>query len=179
MSDEVKRELPYRPLGSQLKRLREKLQETLAEVSGAVEIDVDVLQHIEQGKDRPSADILELLMSHFDLKDAEAKKLWRLAGYNDQDMRSENINDDDDGIPSVVVLPMDARIAYTDMVNVMVNNYGVVLNFMQGAGPQNKPLVVSRVGMSKEHARSLIELLEKTLAQSEPKSLPPSSEQNN
>jgi hypothetical protein len=74
--------------------------------------------------------------------------------------------------PPVYVMPMDVRIAYTDMVHVMANNYGVVVNFMQGAGPNNQPMIVSRVGMSKEHAQSLIELLQKTLQRLEPRSLP-------
>ena len=68
---------------------------------------------------------------------------------------------------TVFVSPEDARIVYTDMVQVMVNNYGVIMNFMQGAGPQNQPLAVSRVGMSKEHAKSILELLRATLEQSE------------
>jgi transcriptional regulator with XRE-family HTH domain len=176
MSDEVKKELPYARLGHQLKRLREKLQETLAEVSGAVEIEVDALQYMEQGKDRPSEDILELLMNHFELKDEEAKKLWQLAGYREKDLYAENRRDDTEGLPSVIVMPMDARIVYTDMVNATVNNYGVVLTFMQGNGPNNQPLAISRVGMSKEHAHSLIELLQKTMAQTQPKRLPPSTD---
>jgi hypothetical protein len=53
------------------------------------------------------------------------------------------------------------------MIQVMVNNYGVIINFMQGAGPANQPLAVSRVGMSKEHARSVLEVLQKTLDQAE------------
>lgn len=167
MSDEVKRDLPYQTLGTRLKKLRERLQETLAEVSGAVEIDVDVMQHFEQGKDRPSEDILELLISHFDLKDEEAKKLWHLAGYHE--VRGDSAS-------SVVVLPVDARVVYTDMLNVVVNDYGLVMNFMQTGGPNNQPLVVTRLGMSKDHARSVIELLQKTLAQIEPKALPPSTE---
>jgi transcriptional regulator with XRE-family HTH domain len=173
MSDEVKRNLPYQPLGLRLKKLRQKLQETLAEVSGAVEIDVDAMQQFEQGTDRPSEDILELLISHFGLKDSEAKTLWKLAGYTEAELRSMNRDDDNS---SAVVLPIDARVMYTDMVNVMVNEYGVIMNFMQGAGVNNQPMVVTRLGMSKEHARSIIELLQKTLAQVEPKLLPPSTE---
>lgn len=168
MSDEVKRNLPYQPLGLRLKKLREKLQETVAEVSGAVEIDVDVLQNIESGHQRPSEDILELLISHFGIRDEDAKNLWKLAGYSEADIRADNTS-------SLVVLPVDTRITYTDMLNVMVNDYGVVMNFLQGAGPNHQPLIVARLGMSKEHARSIIELLQKTLAQSEPKSLPPHS----
>lgn len=167
MNDGVKKNLPYQPLGTRLKRLREKLQETVAEVSGAVEIDIDFLEKIELGKNRPTEDILELLISHFDIQDDDAQNLWKLAGYGPNDP---------DAVAQMVVLPMDARIVYTDMLNVIVNDRGVVLQFMQGTGPHNPPLAVSRLGMSKEHARSIIELLEKTLERSEPKALPPSTE---
>ncbi len=71
-----------------------------------------------------------------------------------------------------MVLPADARIVYTDMVHVMVNNYGVIMNFMQTAGPGSQPLAVSRIGMSREHAQSVLEVLQKTLALHNPKKLP-------
>lgn len=165
MHDGVKKDLPYKTLGASLKRLRQRLQETLAEVSGAVEIDADQLDQIEQGSRRPSEDILELLINHFDIKEDDAKKLWQLAGYD---------NDES----SVAVLPGDVRIAYTDMLNVIVNDYGVTLQFMQTNGPDHKPLMVSRLGMSKEHARNVLNLLQRTLNQAEPKALPPSTENN-
>lgn len=170
---EKKSDFPYLPLGKKLKRLREKLQETLAEVSGAVEIEIDALNLIESGTKRPSEDILLLLISHFAIKEDEANKLWELAGYDQQQLPFEHMTmSGDNEKSSVMVMPVDARISYTDMVHVMVNNYGVVLNFMQSAGPNNQPLAVARVGMSREHAKSVLEVLQRTLAQSEQKSLP-------
>ena len=69
-------------------------------------------------------------------------------------------------------MPMDLRVVYTDMVHVAVNDFGLVMNFMQTAGPANKPLAIARVGMSREHAKSVLEVLQRTLAQSEPRQLP-------
>lgn len=161
---------PYKPLGLKLKRLRIQRQETVAEVSGAVEIDVDMLQDIETGARRPSEDILMLLISHFAPKEDEATTLWELAGYDPE--RNNDMNDDTTVRQTVMVMPMDVRIVYTDMVHVVVNDFGVVMNFMQGAGPSNQPLAIARVGMSREHAQSVLEVLQKTLADSEPKPLP-------
>lgn len=174
MSEQGKANYPFRPLGLRLKQIREKLQESVAEVSGAVEIDSDVLVAIEQGKERPSEDILLLLISHFGAKEDEATKLWEMAGYDQNAVPMSNMVNDDAGnaVQTVVVMPMDMRISYTDQVHVMVNNYGVVMNFMQSGGPNNQPLAVARLGMSKEHAKSVLEVLQKTLAQSEPKALP-------
>ena len=36
---------------------------------------------------------------------------------------------------------------------------------MQTAGPGSQPTTISRLGMSREHAQSVIELLQKTLAE--------------
>lgn len=166
---------PFGPLGEQLKRLRESARESLAEVSGAVEIDVEVLGQIESGTDRPSEDILLLLISHFDTKEDTASRLWKLAGFEEPEQTTSRHDMPKGDNPAVMVLPGDARIVYTDMVHVMVNDYGVIMNFMQGGGPNSQPLAVARVGMSKEHARSVLEILQKTLAASEPKALPEST----
>lgn len=163
-------------LGNRLRGMREKLRESVAEVSGAVEIEVDTLAEIEKGQDRPSEDILLLLISHFAIKEDEATKLWELAGYEQQDTGNANMSIDGFGTikNAVMVMPLDTRIVYTDMAHVMVNDHGVVMNFMQTGAPGSQPTVVSRLGMSREHAQSLLDLLQKTLSHKPqaPKSLP-------
>lgn len=172
MSKDKEVDQPYKQLGVKLRNLREKHNESLAEVSGAVEIDLELLDLYERGVERPSEDILLLLISHFSTKEHEADYLWQLAGY-------EKINTDSDQPseqqytpqPTVMVLPMDARIVYTDTVHVMANNHGVVMNFLQNSGPNGQTIAVSRVGMSRDHARSVLELLQQTLEQSDPKKI--------
>ena len=161
---------PFEGLGRQLKRLRTSRQESLAEVSGAVEIDANMLDTIEQGSARPSEDILLLLISHFGIKEEVAEKLWSLAGY-EQNLPSSSSNSDSSK-PLVMVTPEDLKIVYTDMVHVAVNDYGVIMNFMQGAGPNSQPLAIARVGMSREHALSVLEVLQQTLKNASPKELP-------
>jgi hypothetical protein len=174
---DTNQEYPYKTLGARLKGMREHLRESLAEVSGAVEIEADMLSEIEKGTNRPSEDILLLLISHFAVKEDEATKLWELAGYDQSDTGATSMGNDSFGNlkNTVMVMPLDARITYTDMAHVMVNDHGVVMNFMQTGGPGNQPLVISRLGMSHEHAKSVLEILQKTLAEQEaevPKSLP-------
>lgn len=176
---DVNQEYPYKMLGGRLKGMREKHRESVAEVSGAVEIEVDTLAAIERGADRPSEDILLLLISHFAVKEDEASKLWELAGYDKSETSITSMTIDELGSMknTIMVMPMDVRVSYTDMAHVVVNDHGVVLNFMQTSGPNNQPLVVSRLGMSREHAETVIDLLQKTLAQhkqqSNKKALPP------
>jgi transcriptional regulator with XRE-family HTH domain len=161
---------PYQSFGEVLKKLRSKAAKTTVEVSSAVEIEESRLQKYEAGEQRPSEDILLLLIQHFNLPDEQASELWKLAGYSGEPEEEQYfMNDEYGGAEQVTVgvTANDARIVYTDMIQVMVNNYGVIVNFMQGAGPSNKPLAVSRVGMSKEHARSVLEVLQKTLDQAD------------
>jgi hypothetical protein len=167
---------PYKLLGEQLKKLRETRAESLAEVSGAVEIETDFLNLIETGKERPSEDILLLLISHFSTKEDVAAKLWKLAGYDQNLMSSDGPVNEESNHPTVMVMPMDSRIVYSDMVNVMANNFGVVMNFMQSSSPNSQPVVIGRMGMSREHAKSVIEVLQKTLNQTEPKAIPASTQ---
>lgn len=58
-----------------------------------------------------------------------------------------------------VNLPNNIAILYTDATYLTVNEYGLVLDFAQRQGPTNQQTIVSRIGMSKEHARILVERL--------------------
>lgn len=165
MTERGRRENPYRSLGACLKSIREGQKQSVAEVSGAVEVDIEVITSFELGVKRPSEDILLLLISHFDVKDSVANKLWRLANY-DQPSSQEQ-----DAKAGIIVSPNDARILYTDLVYVTSNQHGLVMNFMQESGPQSQPLIVSRVGMSREHAKAVLEVLNQSLMV-KPKYLP-------
>lgn len=161
------KESPFRTLGRQLKALRNRANESIAEASGAVEIEVEALASFELGQARPTEDVLLLLISHFGAKDDEAVRLWEMAGYGmDKIPVSHNANEELQLIPTTVQMS-EPRILFTDIVDVTVNNYGVVMNFMQGASPSSKPTTVSRVGMSREHAKSVLDILRLTLEQTD------------
>ena len=170
MGNDYSQKQPFKALGGKLKRSRVQKHESLDEVSGAVEIDSDVLARIENGEQRPTEEVLLLLISHLDINEDESADLWELAGFSveDSDSVSGTVFEANDNMrQSAFVLPMDIRVVYTDMVHVMVNNYGVVMNFIQNSGPNNQPLAVARVGMSREHAKSVIQILQQTLDQAD------------
>jgi len=146
--------------GQELKGLRRRSKESLAEVSGAVEIDVTTLGEIEAGSKLPSEDVVMLLISHFSLHEDEAMKLWQLAGF-DSSVNGSLVGSTQMENTNMVV--NDNKVLYTDMVQVSANNYGVILNFLQGIGGDGKPSAVARIGMSREHAKSVIEVLQRTL----------------
>lgn len=169
---------PFKALGDKLKAERQKKKRSIVEVSGAIEISEDKFRKIELGELRPAEDTLATLLSYLEIKDSDAGTFWDLAGYSDKNNNANPANIFELGQPITMMMPLDLRVVYTDMVHVMVNDFGVVMNFMQSAGNGVQPLAVSRIGMSKEHARSVLEILQKTLDQSAkaPKLLPESKE---
>lgn len=162
--NDMNKQLPYETLGSQLKHLREGSRESLAEVSGAVEIDEKELHKFEAGTERPSEDILLLLISHFAVQDDKAAELWQLAGYDKP--HSEEFHDHDRDQASrtqTMMVMIDPRVMYSDGVEVVANNQGVVLSFAQSAGPNGQPLTVARIGMSRDQAKTVMGVLHQAL----------------
>lgn len=151
-------EKPFEPLGNQLRLMRERQQESLAEVSGAVEINIDDLERIESGSDRPSEEILSLLISHFNMQDTEAFQLWNLAGYDKVDL-SQDFNskaaDMNGKQAAVMILAVDIRTMYSDSAKVTTSKNGLVMEFMQEASSGKGTLPVARVGMSLEQAEEV------------------------
>ena len=147
---------PYQRFGKVVHSLRRTYHVTSTELCGALEINADYLSLIESGFERPSEDVVELMVGYFSLDDSLADNLWLLAGYP-----LERV--DEVTIQPVYLPASEVKSSYTDMVHVSVNNFGVTLNFMQNIGPHNQPVVVSRLGMSREHAESIVDVLAKTL----------------
>jgi len=169
---------PFIDLGGTLKRIRQQQKESLAEAAGAVELAEEDLLRIEQGYDRPSEEILMLLIKHFSMLEDEAVRLWELAGY-DQGETDEDTPDNQSTTKSIVMtIAMDPRVMYSDSVHISGNPNGLVFTFLQPGGGQLPALPVSRVGMSRDQAKKMLELLKDTLEQldksPQPKQLPPS-----
>lgn len=154
---------PFATLGVKLKTLREKHKESLAEAAGAVEIAEEQLERIEEGLERPSEEILMLLINHFGTREDDAVRLWELAGYDHEDP-----DDDTEGTIAktiVMAVAMDPRIVYSDQVQVNGTKHGVVLTFAQPGGGQLPQMPVARIGMSRSQAKQLLVVLKDTLEQ--------------
>ena len=150
---------PYKLLGKHLKYVREQKNETLAEVSGAVEIDLDTLARIESGNERPSEDILMLLINHFEVRDQEAVQLWESAGYDSNESRRRGAQEVHDKA-QMVILAMDNRTVYSDGLIIDANRAGLTLNFTQGDSQKGQQTSVSKVGISYEQAEQIITTLQ-------------------
>ena len=163
---------PFSALGLKLKKMREDKKESLAQVCSAVEIDIKQLLGIESGNSRPTEETLLLLISHFNPKDDEAMNLWNLAGYDKDeltDAKSENLvgGSSAGNHQIVIMLPLDTRAVYSDSAQISTNRHGVTLSFMQKHGFGNRSVVVSKVGISREHAKKIADTLYATLKQTE------------
>lgn len=174
---------PYEALGARLKFLREQWQQSVSEVSQTLEIDEATLKAIEAGSTMPPEEVLDLLISHFLLNEDQADDLRELAELNRIQVGSHlpGSTDDMSRAQLVMFLPVDSRVVYTDSMQATVNNNGVVLRFMQSS-PSSQQIPVSQLGMSRDHAERLIEVLRATLDQhdrsGEQKLLPAPKEPN-
>jgi hypothetical protein len=104
-----------------------------------------------------------LLISHFDLQDDSATELMQLAGYEDRSPSDDSGADRHDARSQAMMIMIDPRVMYSDSVEVVANQQGIVLNFSQANGPAGQPLTVSRVGMSREEAKIVMGLLHQVL----------------
>jgi transcriptional regulator with XRE-family HTH domain len=163
VSTDNKSNLPYKSLGLTLQRIRQKSKQSISEVSGSVEIDEKILLNIEEGVKRPSEDLLLLLISHFNIEDSEASKLWELSGYENE---TTKIEEEMKYPPIMLLMPMDSRVIYSDKSEVVASTNGLVINFMQFPNGPYPNQTVSRIGMSHEQASELVNILNKTLMHS-------------
>lgn len=158
---------PYQVLGARIKFLREQWQQSVQEVSGTLEIDESTLLAIESGTTLPPIDLLDMMISHFLLTEDQAQDLRDLAESQIDDAGEALSAGIEDMLMKQVImyLPVDNRIVYTDTMHATVNDHGVTLQFLQSGPGAQQPTAVSRVGMSREHAEKVIEVLQNTLKQ--------------
>lgn len=154
----------YVALGARLKFLREQWHQSVREVSDTLEIEENMLRAYEDGKTAPPVDILDMLINHFLLTEDQAQDLRELADGPREE--GENI------LPGnleemlarqlVMFLPIDSKVVYTDSMQAIVTDNGVILQFMQQTG-NGQSIPISKVGMSRKHAEKVIEVLQNTL----------------
>lgn len=84
------------------------------------------------------------------------KSSYNNNGSNDNADYSQN----DKPFPNIS-MPENLPVLYSDFFLVYSNDSGVVLNFAQSTGPVNQQNIVARIGVSKEYAKKIIEVLKK------------------
>jgi transcriptional regulator with XRE-family HTH domain len=163
---------PYKLLGQKIKSLRKSFDESIKDVSSAVEIDPSELLKIESGLIRPSEEVLIQIISHFNLSDNEALSFWQLANYDNQPAMLNNITSNlfsklmnDNQVSNLIMLfPVEQRPFYSDHLEIILGESGLVINFNQKIN--NQVIPISKIGMSLEQAKVLYQTLESALLQS-------------
>ena len=158
-------------LGIELRKIRKEAGETLAKTSDAIGIDRSHLTKIELGRDNPSPEKLNSLIAHFSLPRDKAVRLWALAGFSnplvivEEGRKEGGIMSDkaivNQSIPetNVTIDPKDRPVLYSESVFIGSSEYGLVMDFAQRVGPSNQQFVVARIGMSFEHAKRMLHVL--------------------
>lgn len=163
---------------SKIRQYRETLGQSITDVANSIGVDRSYLSKLENGHEKPSLSVLSLLIRHFSLSEVEAIELSKLIGnmsggsiflnYKKKEVREEMDNLQVKQVPEQEVqvnLAADrVPILYTDSVFINSNQYGIVLNVAQSTGPTSQQNVVARIGMSREHAKALLDVLGKHLA---------------
>ena len=63
--------------------------------------------------------------------------------------------------------PDTTLVMYTDNIYMTSHEFGIVVDFGQKIGPTNETKIVSRVGMSREHAKKFLAELGRMIAMTE------------
>lgn len=160
---------PYKEVGDQIRQWRQKWNQSLAEISATLEIDLNILRSIESGKILPSDDQLDMLMSHFLMNEEQATELMDIIdsanGRSGQPASSIPFGQDISGQIMMMVVSADsAKSSYTDGMHASVDDKGVVLEFTQRS-TDGKSVTVSRLGMSHNHAVEVSRVISDTLNQ--------------
>lgn len=161
-------------LGQILREIRGK--RSITSVSKEVGIDRTYLSKIEHGHEVPSENVLNKLIAYYSIHPEGANLLFEKAGYLGglavkTPIREEIFSADLERKEVIMENKKDTKkninisgpVLYTDSVYLTESSYGIVLDFAQNLGPTNNQNVVARVGMSKEHAKALLDLLKKNL----------------
>lgn len=169
--------------GSELKKYRIRMGESITQVSKSIGIDRSYLSKIENEHEIPPARLLNLLFSHYSITKDEALRLTSILNFTGSrigglvmfhdffggkeanekmEKRQPKVNPQ---LPNVQLgLAADKTpILYTDSVFINSNQYGIVFNVAQSIDNQNQQ-IVARIGMSRDHAAALAEVLAKHLA---------------
>jgi DNA-binding XRE family transcriptional regulator len=169
----------YTDFGITLKLLRIKHRQTTNQLASALAVDRTFISKLENGHDKPSRELIGKIISHFSLSPNEAMTLWNQASgltvtgeqgkeesYMSQAKQPMFIQQPAPNQPTNVNINIDAArtpTLYTDNVFVGKSDVGVTLDFAQSVGPTGQVVVQSRIGMSQEQAKRLIEILKNSL----------------
>ncbi len=162
-------------LGKKIREIRKKSGKSITETATSIDVGRSYLSRLENGYEKvPSQKVIRNLIDHFSLsKSEEAELLWLASHFQESKVKTERkevskvgenkTQKTDQENRLQINIPDNMQVLYSDSVWVTSSRWGIVLDFAQSVGPTNRQNVVSRVGMSKEHAQAMFDVLKKKL----------------
>jgi len=152
----------YQKLGETLRHTRNaRSAGGIKTVANEIGVDYSNLSKVENGHIKPSRNLLDKLIAFYKIPASEASQLYYLAGERKGVIFTmEETKKPQQTIPNAyagnqVAIPENIPVLYAGAVYMDASPFGVVFNFAQQVGPTNNLVVVSRIGMSTEHAEDL------------------------
>lgn len=151
----------YEELGNKLKTIRQSQQKNATGVARLLKISPAYFSRVENGRDRPSLEMLSKIAKAYSLELDDVRLLEKLAGYgtSPRDEEAGNVAIGGQVQMEVKINPEKTPIMFSDAIFVVVSDNGVVFDFCQKVTQMNKFEVVSRIGVSQEHAIKIHKLL--------------------
>lgn len=167
-------------LGQEIRNYRKAAKQSLETTAGVLGIDRSHLNKIELGIYKPSEKLLNQIIAHFSVEGIKANRLRDLLTHGPVEhvvvegiQRKEEMKETKSEItveqPSVQVTidPAKVQVLYTDSTFVNSSDYGLVLDVAQTAPGNSQQFIVARIGMSFEHAKKLVEVMNDHLLKNE------------
>lgn len=154
----------FQKLGETLRQIRtDRNVGGLKAVANELGIDYSNLSKVENGYIKPSRNLLDKLIAFYEIPASEASQLYYWAGEREGvTFKLEEPKQPQPMKPNAyagnqVAIPENNPVLYAGAVYMDASPFGVVFNFAQQVGPTNNLVVVSRIGMSNEHAKAMCE----------------------
>lgn len=153
-------------IGKTIRQMRMKKGISIAELARRMKCSRPYLYDVEASVTPIAPEVLYRISDSLALSPVEAREFGINIVKDDPDLKKTDrmLESSPDGItnrePVVnIKVPDSLSILYSDMVSVTSTDFGIVFDFGQKMGPTNQVNIVSRIGMSAEHAKALSKLL--------------------
>ncbi|MDO8639201.1 MAG: DUF3467 domain-containing protein [Candidatus Daviesbacteria bacterium] len=169
----------FKDFGNKIREFRKNKEESLLRVSSSLGIDKTYLSKLENGHLKPSKKILERISNYYSLSEEKMIILYDFAGYGEEEKQFRQNEDEREVIkmdesPSSVItkgkegaveigVPNNVQVLYSNAVFITSDDFGVVLDFAQRLGSTSNHNVVSRIGMSFDHAENFLKVLKENI----------------
>lgn len=122
------------------------------------------LSRVENGRQKPSKNTLEVIIQKYQLPLEDAERLRDQYGYStagSSHVRIQAVSDNPGVLmPKINLDPVAIPVSYSDALLITSDDFGIVINAGQKNPLTNDIQIVSRIGVSLNHAIKVLEALE-------------------